>query len=137
MKISLKVEYACRVLAQLARRHGATKLSHIEELATVESVPANYLVQILNELRNGGLLHSRRGKQGGYALARPPAEITLLQVVQVVDSDMLDQRASTQGSSGQAVAETWERIGNLVRDELKSITLADIQPKDSANMYYI
>ena len=70
MKLSVKVDYACRVLAQLARTYGTDELAHIEELAQVEAVPANYLVQILSELRNGGLILSRRGKQGGYALAR-------------------------------------------------------------------
>ncbi|MGF1449560.1 MAG: RrF2 family transcriptional regulator [Opitutales bacterium] len=137
MKISLKVEYACRVLTQLARRHGATQLSHIDDLATVEAVPANYLVQILNELRNGGLLMSRRGKQGGYALARPPGEITLLQIVQVVDADMLEQRSGSQGESGQTVNDTWARLGRNFEAELKAITLEDMLPKGSANMYYI
>ncbi len=137
MKISLKVEYACRVLTQLARRYGATQLSHIDDLASVESVPANYLVQILNELRNGGLLMSRRGKQGGYALARPPGEITLLQIVQVVDADMLEERSGSQGESGQTVNDVWARIGRTFESEMKAITLEDMLPKGSANMYYI
>ena len=72
MKLSVKVEYACRVLAQLARLHGCGELAHIEKLAKTEAVPANYLVQILSELRGGNLIVSRRGKQGGYALARAP-----------------------------------------------------------------
>ena len=65
MKLSHKLEYACRVLAQLARTHGQEKLAHIDELAEAEKIPANYLVQILNELRNAGLIISKRGKQGG------------------------------------------------------------------------
>ncbi len=55
VKLSVKVDYACRVLAQLARLQGREELAHIEELAKIEAVPATYLVQILGELRNGGL----------------------------------------------------------------------------------
>ena len=64
MKISLKVEYACRVLGQLARAYGKPQLAHIEALAKAEAVPANYLVQILNELRNGGVDRKSTGQTG-------------------------------------------------------------------------
>ncbi|MFA5263277.1 MAG: Rrf2 family transcriptional regulator, partial [Opitutaceae bacterium] len=76
MKLSVKVSYACRVLAQIARLHGTGELAHVESLSQAESVPANYLAQILSELRDGGLICSRRGKQGGYTLARAPEQIT-------------------------------------------------------------
>ena len=55
MKASLKLEYSLRVLSQLARRHRGTAVTRIEELARLEDIPANYLVQLLNELREGGL----------------------------------------------------------------------------------
>jgi len=100
MKLSVKVDYACRVLAQLARQHGKEGLSHIEELAEIEAVPANYLVQILSELRNGGLITSRRGKQGGYALARPPEKITLLDIAKVIEGELLE--ITTSGKVNQA-----------------------------------
>jgi hypothetical protein len=72
VKISVKTAYACRVLAQIARLHGTGELAHVEALAKVEAVPPNYLAQILSELRDGGLITSRRGKSGGYALAGRP-----------------------------------------------------------------
>jgi Rrf2 family transcriptional regulator, cysteine metabolism repressor len=90
MKLSVKVDYACRVLAQLGRMHDTDELAHIEELARIEGVPANYLVQILSELRNGGVITSRRGKQGGYALARAPEAITLWEVVRLIEGDVLE-----------------------------------------------
>ena len=58
MKISRKLEYACRVLAQLGRHQGVGSLVHIDLLAQAESIPSNYLVQILNELRTSGLISS-------------------------------------------------------------------------------
>ena len=85
MKLSVKVDYACRVLAQIARLYGTAELAHVETLAKAEAVPANFLAQILSELRDGGLITSRRGKQGGYALARPPEEISLYDIVTLVE----------------------------------------------------
>ncbi len=137
MKISLKVEYACRVLSQLARSHGRQRLAHIETLAKAEAVPANYLVQILNELRNGGLIVSRRGKQGGYALARPAAEISLYDIVRVVDSEMLEAPVSTAGQSGARVASVWRDVGAALEVALKSRTVDNLVSRDAAEMWHI
>lgn len=137
MKISLKVEYACRVLAQLARGYGRPHLAHIEALAKAEAVPANYLVQILNELRNGGLIASRRGKQGGYALARSPAEITLYDIVRVVDAEMLEPPAATAGQSGARVSAVWRDVGAAVEHALKARTIENLISRDAAEMWHI
>lgn len=137
MKLSLKVEYACRVLAQLGRIHGTDTLAHIDELANAEAVPANYLVQILNDLRNGGLINSRRGKQGGYALAREPDAITLRDVVTVIDPDMIEARQSKEGQSGPQVAEAWALVSGKLDVALEEVTIQSIMPKDAGNMYYI
>ncbi len=136
MKLSLKIEYACRVLAQLSRAHGTERLAHIDELAQAEAVPANYLVQILNELRNGGLINSRRGKQGGYALAKAPTEITLHDIIRIVDAEMLECSVSDKGHSGQTVREVWEKIGNTFESQVSGIKLTDMVPSDDT-MYYI
>jgi Rrf2 family transcriptional regulator, cysteine metabolism repressor len=72
VKISVKVDYACRVMAELARLDGSGTLAQIEQLARTEAVPANFLAQILGKLRTGGLITSRRGNLGGYKLSRPP-----------------------------------------------------------------
>lgn len=137
MKLSLKIEYACRVLAQLARKFGTPQLSHIDELAEAESVPANYLVQILNELRNGGLINSRRGKQGGYALAKAPQDITLHDIIRIVDVEMLENAISANGHSGQAVQAVWVEIGKQFEAQTRAVKLADMVPADSEHMYYI
>ena len=111
MKLSHKLEYACRVLAQLGRTYGQDKLTHIETLATAEVIPANYLVQILNELRGAGLIVSKRGKQGGYALARAPRKISLTQIVEAVDGELLERSFENSGHSGARVASIWSDVG--------------------------
>lgn len=94
MKLSVKVDYAGRVLSQLARTYGSDELAHIEDLANAEAMPANYLVQILSELRKGGLILSKRGKQSGYALARDPEEVTLYDIVRLIEGDVLELNGS-------------------------------------------
>jgi Rrf2 family protein len=137
MKLSVKVDYACRVLAQLARQHGDEDLAHIEELARIEAVPANYLVQILSELRNGGLITSRRGKQGGYALARNPQEITLLDIVEVIEGELLEVTTAGAGQSSKHVNQVWKEIRSAFEAKVGSYTLDKLVAKNADGMYYI
>ncbi len=137
MKLSVKVDYACRVLAQLARQHGEGRLAHIEELAKIEAVPANYLVQILSELRNGGLITSRRGKQGGYVLARPPEKITLYDIVKLIEGDLLELGGSAEGQSGRRVQQVWRDVRAALEAKTKGYTLDMLVVKTPGEMYYI
>ena len=137
MKISRKLEYACRVLAQLGRHQGQGSLVHIDCLAQAESIPSNYLVQILNELRTKGLITSKRGKQGGYALAKTPEQITLLAIVEAVDSELLKATYEPVGESGSKVSETWDGVRLKLVDSLSDITLDSIIEKNDSKMYYI
>lgn len=137
MKLSVKVDYACRVLAQLARFYGTEELAHIEQLARIEEVPANYLVQILSELRNGGLITSRRGKQGGYALARSPAEITLYDIVKLIEGEVLELGAGRDGASGRRVGAVWRDIRAALEAECKARTLEAFLVEADDEMYYI
>lgn len=124
-------------MAQLGRYHGTGRLAHIEDLAEAEAVPPNYLVQILNELRNGGMVTSRRGKQGGYALPADPAAITLYDVMRVVDPGLFGQEPSLAGQSGPQVARMLGQLGAKMESEAKSLTVRDLMPTESGPMYYI
>jgi Rrf2 family protein len=137
MKISQKLEYACRALAQLARRHDGRTLTRLEELAQREDVSANFLVQILNDLRRAGLVASRRGQSGGYLLARSPQKMTLRQVVEAVDPALLQCSVSGAGESGNAVSQAWERISAALRHELDQITVASLASEPGGAMFYI
>jgi Rrf2 family protein len=137
VKLSVKVDYACRVLAQLARLHGREELAHIEELAKVEAVPATYLVQILGELRNGGLVTSRRGKQGGYALARPASDISLYDIVALIEGDVLELGAAIEGQSGKRVAQAWREVRGVLESKCREITLEKLVARSDGEMYYI
>jgi Rrf2 family protein len=137
VKISVKVDYACRVLAHMARLHGTGELAQIEHLARIEAVPANFLAQILSELRNGGLVISKRGIQGGYALARAPDQISLYDIVKVIDGEFLELSGNHEGRSGRRLQQVWIEIRSLLDDKAKSYTLDTFIMKDSAEMYHI
>lgn len=137
MKISAKVDYACRVLAELARLHGSAGLAQIEHLARVEHVPSHFLAQILSELRNGGLITSRRGIAGGYALARPPDQISLYDIITVIDGEVLGLAGPTDGRSSRRMREVWTEIREAFAEKTKTYTLDLLLSKSPEEMYYI
>jgi Rrf2 family transcriptional regulator, cysteine metabolism repressor len=137
MRISQKLEYACRALAQLAKRGDVRTLTRLEELAQREAVSPNFLVQILNDLRRAGLVESRRGKAGGYLLARAAETITLRQVVDAVDPALLQCTVSAEGESGAAVQTAWQQAAASVQETLDGITLESLASGQRAPMFYI
>jgi Rrf2 family transcriptional regulator, cysteine metabolism repressor len=137
MRISQKLEYACRALAQLARHHDGRTLTRLEDLAQREAVSRNFLVQILNDLRRSGLIESRRGKAGGYLLARAPDAITLRQVVESVDPSLLQCSVAREGESGQAVHQAWDRVSSSLQRELDQISLESLASRPGDTMFYI
>jgi Rrf2 family protein len=137
MKLSLKVEYACQVLAQLGYTVNTPELPHIDDLAQAESVPSNYLVQILNELRTAGLITSRRGKQGGYALARAPGEISLFDIMQAVEGNILAHTTPGKGQSSERAVAVWQEVSGKFADLLKEYTVEDFMSSGSEDMWYI
>jgi len=137
MKISQKLEYACRALAQLAKNYDAKSLTRLDELAQREAVSANFLVQILNDLRRGGIIESRRGASGGYTLARPAQNINLRQIVEAVEPSKLQNTTLDEGESGVAVRRAWEKISDQLAKSLEEITLEALASPPSDPMFYI
>jgi Rrf2 family protein len=137
MKVPVKVDYACRVMAEMARLHGTGGLAQIEHLARTEAVPANFLAQILLKLRDHGLITSRRGNQGGYALARPPEEISLHDILVAVEGHCLHLSGNFEGQSGRRLKQVWNEIGKALAETTRSYTLDKIAAKRAEEMYYI
>jgi Rrf2 family protein len=85
MRLSKKAEYALRALAAMARGRRSWP---IHELSAQERIPVKFLEQILLALRHAGLLASKRGVGGGYALVKGPAEITLGEIIRALDGPL-------------------------------------------------
>ncbi len=124
-------------MAQLAKYHDGRTLTRLEDLAQHEAVSANFLVQILNDLRRAGLIESRRGKAGGYLLGRPADQITLRQVVEAVDSMLLQCSVTREGDSGPAVRRAWEEVSVSLTTALDHITIASLIANKADPMFYI
>ena len=137
MRVSQKLEYACRALAQLAKRHDGRTITRLEELAQREAVSASFLAQILGDLRRANLVASRRGKAGGYRLAKPPAAIHLAAVAAAVDPSLLATSVSAEGESGPAVRAAWQELSHSLRRQLEAVTLDQLTQPPGGAMFEI
>lgn len=86
--ISQKCLYGIRALFELAKRWDGRALVKLYEVAEAQSIPKRFLENILNQLRQGGFVESRRGKEGGFRLSRQPAEISVGDIIRFIDSSM-------------------------------------------------
>lgn len=86
-QLSKRTQYSLRALYALARNHGRGP-TLIATLAHEEAIPKKFLEQILLALKNAGLVDSKKGKGGGYTLARPPAQITLASVIRMIEGPL-------------------------------------------------
>lgn len=124
-------------MAELARLHGTSDLAQIEQLAKAEAIPANFLAQILLKLRDHGLIASRRGNHGGYALARNPEEISLYDILMAVEGGCLHLSGNFAGRSGRRLKQIWDEIDQTLADKTKSYTLDQLTSRVPEGMYYI
>ena len=87
MRLSTKGEYASRAMLELSLRYGDGPL-HVREISEAQRIPRRFLEQILLLLKRAGYLKSRKGHRGGFVLARPPASITVAEVIRVMDGPL-------------------------------------------------
>lgn len=139
MKLSVKSDYAARAVLELARRHASGKAQRVEDLAEAQGVPANYLVQILIELKAQRIVKSVRGKEGGYLLAKIPAEITLGDVLRCVHGEIFDTAALTDSNCPPELRGAWEKLRHSVNATADNITFQNLldEGEGKEKMYYI
>lgn len=130
MRISAKSDYAIRAMAELAAAsdQGAVKAEHI---SLAQDIPLNFLLGILRELRNSHLVRSQRGRDGGYTLSRPAAQIALADVIRAVDGPLANVRdlSLTELSYPGAAAslrDVWMAVRGSLREVLENVTVADL-----------
>ncbi len=106
-----------------------------ERLAQAQEIPANFLENILSDLRNAGIVSSRRGADGGYWLARPAAEVSLADIIRAVDGPLANVRGvrseqvAYQGSA-EKLRDVWVAVRASLRGVLENVTLADVARGD-------
>ncbi len=139
MRASVKSDYACRAVEALALHHPDSRPMTIDEIAGKESIPANYLVQILIELKGKGLIQSRRGKAGGYILAKLPREITVGDVLRAIQGDVLEMPMLRESRCPEEIKQAWRRIKLAAEGAADDVTFEDIcaSANRKMQMYYI
>ena len=139
MKLSVKSDYAARAVLGLARHYPTGAALRVEDLASGQGVPANYLVQILIELKAQGIAKSVRGKEGGYLLARAPAEISLGDVLRAVHGEVFDTPALSDPNCAPELRGAWQRLKDAVDKAAAGITFQQLldEGAEKEKMYYI
>ena len=130
MRMSAKAEYAVRAMVQLATMDDGVLLK-TDDVAKEQSIPPQFLVDILSDLRTDRLVRSHRGRDGGFALARPAAEISIADVLRCIDGPLASVRDIGLGDlpySGPtaALTDVWRALRASMRSVLEETTLADV-----------
>ena len=137
MKITYRGDYALKTILNLSINYGQGILT-IHEIAERFDIPVKFLEQILLDLKRGGFVESRRGKIGGYALARPPEQIKLGDVVRFIDGPLEPIACVESGYKGcrdisRCVFKgIWKSVSASTAKILDSLTFADLAKKAKA-----
>ncbi|WP_460533153.1 RrF2 family transcriptional regulator [Humibacter ginsengiterrae] len=137
MRITAKVDYAVRACVELAARYetdagGTVRWVKADEVSLAQGVPIAFVLGILNQLKQAGLVESRRGAEGGYRLAAPPTDIPIAAVIRVVDGPLANVAGRyvedvEYGGAAGSVRDVWVALRASMRSVLEHVTLADVQ----------
>ncbi len=129
LSITSKSPYALSALVELHRQGGASPVP-IAELARRREIPVQFLEQLFATLRRAGVLRSQRGVKGGYSLARPASEITVLELVELLDGPL------GAGATG-IFAEAGAAAGSILAEATVASVAEEELRATAAPMYYI
>ena len=131
LAITAKSPYAVRALAELSRSGGAGPVP-LAEIARRRDLPVQFLEGLFGTLRRAGILHSQRGVKGGFSFARQPDEVTVLEVVELLEGDL--------GAEARTAGPLWSEAVEALRAVLGATTIAEFAEREAeaaAPMYYI
>ena len=157
MLFSAKAEYACVAMLELAARHSDPRPVRLADVADKHGISDRFLVQILLDLKRAGLVDSTRGASGGYALARKPEEISLHDILRVIDPAERRTGKNTTPSARRKdsappvrkkaelqltiyvrnIRSVWDRVVEAQESVLKNTTLADLVAQSEGLQYVI
>ncbi len=123
MKITARVAYAVLAVFELAT-HPPQQRVQAREIASRQQIPLRFLEQILIQLKKAGLVRSARGATGGYALEKPSEQISLKDVVEAVEGEVLFFDPSL--SPNASIVKVWMEIEGEFQEKLQSISIQDL-----------
>ena len=135
MRISAKADYAVRAVIELAAAPEGANLS-AREIAAAQSIPQNFLENILAELRRAGIVDTHRGPGGGSSLAKPADTITVGQILLAIDGplaavrDLRPDQLVYEGSAHR-LPEVWCQVQSCLHELLDGVSVADLTLSDA------
>ena len=149
MLVSQKCQYALKALYELARR-GNDRPAKISDIAETQAIPTRFLEVILNQLKQGGFIESRRGSEGGYLILRPPQKLTVGEVMRFIHGSLgpiegLEDEGEMREEAPGAVAlnDMWRQARKAILNVYDKTTIQDLitneekRKKDYVPMYAI
>jgi FeS assembly SUF system regulator len=140
LKMGKLTDYATVIMCYLAQDAGAVHAA--SELAAVVGISAPTALKVLKTLARGGLLQSQRGTKGGYQLARPPAAITMAEILEAMEGPIgLTECGSSPGAclreSRCSVRTNWQRISQAVGEALARVSLAEMAAPPQQPVHFV
>jgi Rrf2 family protein len=138
LKLSTKTRYGTRAIIEIAKSYGKNPVKR-EDISKKEKVSKTYLENILIALKTHGIIDTQRGANGGYRLAKPPSEITMLDIVNALEGSIspvecLEQNVKCNMLPKCKTRKVWQKLMEAQKEVLCSITLEDII-KDEEQKY--
>ncbi len=142
VNLSARTQYACHAVLELALHYPTGQPVQLRRIAESHSIPARFLVQILQQLKAAGLITSTRGATGGYRLTKPPCETTIGEVIALVEGPRTPGFVGADRDTpvGRVLHDKWQEIAEVQAQLLQSTTFADLADQvqsETAPMYYI
>ncbi len=136
MKISTKGRYGLRILLDLAT-HQKKGPVNLADITTRQGISEKYLWQVINLAKAAGLINSARGPKGGYTVAKPTDQITVLEIISALEGpivlvDCLDKSGNCSRNDACVTREVWGKIGESMKKTMASITLQELVMKQEA-----
>jgi len=127
MKISKKCQYALKAVFELAWRNQGDPI-RTYEIAKAQRISPRFMEIILNELKHGGFVESKRGNEGGYMLAREARDLTVREIIEYIEGPIAIVQDKDKASSvgNEAFSELWQEIDNAVSEVCDNKTFADL-----------
>lgn len=138
MQLTTKSRYAIRAMMELASHKEQSPLL-LKEIAQRQDISEKYLEQLMAPLRASKLIYTMRGKKGGYMLGRDPRQITLYEIINVVEGSLapvpcVDHVEICNRAKICAAREVWVRLQKMISQELRSINLAELAARQEQKL---
>ena len=136
MKISTKGRYGLRILLDLATHQNKGPVN-LADISKRQGISEKYLWQVINLAKAAGLINSARGPKGGYTVAKPTDQITVLEIISALEGpiilvDCLEKSEGCNRSDSCVTREVWAKIGDSMKKTMAGITLQELVKKQEA-----